>query len=33
MRPTDNAQLVMGAVGYVVKLIHIPLNNVLVGGA
>ncbi|KAL8413636.1 hypothetical protein RB594_005049 [Gaeumannomyces avenae] len=25
--------LVMGAVGYVVKLIHIPLNNILVGGA
>ncbi|KAK0754604.1 hypothetical protein B0T18DRAFT_315993 [Schizothecium vesticola] len=25
--------LIMGAVGYVVKLIHIPLNNVLVGGA
>ncbi|EOO01649.1 putative protein transporter sec61 subunit gamma protein [Phaeoacremonium minimum UCRPA7] len=25
--------LIMGAVGYVVKLIHIPLNNILVGGA
>ncbi|PMD14379.1 secE/sec61-gamma protein [Hyaloscypha hepaticicola] len=25
--------LVMGAVGYLVKLIHIPVNNVLVGGA
>jgi len=25
--------LVMGAVGYVVKLIHIPVNNILVGGA
>ncbi|KAK3327705.1 hypothetical protein B0T22DRAFT_481864 [Podospora appendiculata] len=25
--------LIMGAVGYVVKLIHIPLNNVLVGAA
>lgn len=25
--------LVMGAIGYVVKLIHIPVNNVLVGGA
>jgi len=25
--------LVMGAVGFVVKLIHIPLNGVLVGGA
>ena len=25
--------IVMGAVGYFVKLIHIPLNNVLVGGA
>ncbi|ATZ45401.1 putative translocase sec61 complex gamma subunit protein [Botrytis fragariae] len=25
--------LIMGAVGYIVKLIHIPLNNILVGGA
>lgn len=25
--------LVMGAVGYFVKLVHIPLNNILVGGA
>lgn len=25
--------LVMGAVGYFVKLIHIPVNNILVGGA
>ncbi|KAF2861544.1 hypothetical protein K470DRAFT_256912 [Piedraia hortae CBS 480.64] len=25
--------LVMGAIGYVVKLIHIPVNNILVGGA
>ncbi|KAI1635510.1 hypothetical protein F4809DRAFT_613463 [Biscogniauxia mediterranea] len=25
--------IVMGAVGYFVKLIHIPVNNVLVGGA
>ncbi|ROW06609.1 hypothetical protein VMCG_04333 [Cytospora schulzeri] len=25
--------LIMGFVGYVVKLIHIPLNNILVGGA
>ncbi|CAK7208976.1 hypothetical protein SCUCBS95973_008189 [Sporothrix curviconia] len=25
--------IVMGAVGYFVKLIHIPLNNILVGGA
>ncbi|KAL2118305.1 hypothetical protein VTJ04DRAFT_7965 [Mycothermus thermophilus] len=25
--------LVMGAVGYFVKLIHVPLNNILVGGA
>ncbi|KAI9904301.1 hypothetical protein N3K66_000830 [Trichothecium roseum] len=25
--------LVMGAVGYVVKLIHVPLNQILVGGA
>jgi len=25
--------LVMGVVGYLVKLIHIPLNNILVGGA
>ncbi|EHA46271.1 hypothetical protein MCOR27_005786 [Pyricularia oryzae] len=25
--------LIMGAVGYIVKLVHIPLNNILVGGA
>ncbi|CAJ2504542.1 Uu.00g119360.m01.CDS01 [Anthostomella pinea] len=25
--------IVMGAVGYIVKLVHIPVNNVLVGGA
>ncbi|KAI0432026.1 hypothetical protein F5Y14DRAFT_52149 [Nemania sp. NC0429] len=25
--------VVMGAIGYLVKLIHIPVNNVLVGGA
>ncbi|KAJ5153245.1 transport protein Sec61 subunit gamma [Penicillium canariense] len=25
--------LVMGAIGYFVKLIHIPVNQVLVGGA
>ncbi|KAK3940162.1 hypothetical protein QBC46DRAFT_261673 [Diplogelasinospora grovesii] len=25
--------LIMGFVGYLVKLIHIPVNNVLVGGA
>ncbi|KAF2839107.1 SecE-domain-containing protein [Patellaria atrata CBS 101060] len=25
--------LVMGTIGYVVKLIHIPVNNILVGGA
>jgi len=25
--------LVMGAVGYIVKLIHIPVNNILVAGA
>ncbi|ERT00296.1 translocon subunit SSS1 [Sporothrix schenckii 1099-18] len=25
--------IVMGAVGYFVKLVHIPLNNILVGGA
>ncbi|KAH8882721.1 secE/sec61-gamma protein [Thozetella sp. PMI_491] len=25
--------LVMGVVGYLVKLIHIPLNHLLVGGA
>lgn len=25
--------LVMGAVGFLVKLIHIPVNNLLVGGA
>ncbi|KAL8845358.1 MAG: hypothetical protein Q9176_000529 [Flavoplaca citrina] len=24
--------VVMGAIGYVVKLIHIPVNNILVGG-
>ncbi|KAJ9155651.1 hypothetical protein NKR23_g1832 [Pleurostoma richardsiae] len=25
--------IIMGAIGYLVKLIHIPLNRVLVGGA
>lgn len=25
--------LIMGFVGYIVKLIHIPVNNILVGGA
>ncbi|KAG8624821.1 hypothetical protein KVT40_007888 [Elsinoe batatas] len=25
--------LVTGVIGYVVKLIHIPVNNILVGGA
>ncbi|EMR67127.1 hypothetical protein MGN70_013527 [Eutypa lata] len=25
--------LIMGATGYLVKLIHIPVNNILVGGA
>jgi protein transport protein SEC61 subunit gamma-like protein len=25
--------IVMGVIGYVVKLIHIPVNNILVGGA
>jgi len=25
--------LVMGAIGYLVKLVHIPVNNILVGGA
>ncbi|KAI5867415.1 protein translocase SEC6 [Durotheca rogersii] len=25
--------LVMGAIGYVIKLIHIPVNNILVGAA
>ncbi|KYK55439.1 protein translocation complex subunit SSS1 [Drechmeria coniospora] len=25
--------LIMGTVGYVVKLIHIPINNILVGAA
>ncbi|KAI1500005.1 translocation complex subunit Sss1 [Biscogniauxia marginata] len=25
--------IVMGAIGYFIKLIHIPVNNVLVGGA
>ena len=23
--------LIMGAIGYIIKLIHIPVNNVLVG--
>jgi hypothetical protein len=25
--------VIMGAIGYVVKLVHIPVNNILVGGA
>ncbi|KAI1392582.1 protein translocase SEC6 [Hypoxylon trugodes] len=25
--------LVMGAIGYLIKLIHIPVNNILVGAA
>jgi len=25
--------VIMGVIGYVVKLIHIPVNNILVGGA
>ncbi|KAF2802909.1 protein translocase SEC6 [Mytilinidion resinicola] len=25
--------IVMGVIGYVVKLIHIPVNNILVGGS
>ncbi|KAF2440735.1 hypothetical protein PMIN06_006941 [Paraphaeosphaeria minitans] len=25
--------LIMGVIGYVVKLIHIPVNNILVGGS
>ncbi|KAL2209259.1 secE/sec61-gamma protein [Sarocladium strictum] len=25
--------VIMGAIGYLIKLIHIPVNNVLVGGA
>lgn len=25
--------IVMGSIGYFVKLIHIPVNNILVGGA
>ncbi|KAK7511926.1 translocation complex subunit Sss1 [Phyllosticta citriasiana] len=25
--------VVMGAIGYLVKLVHIPVNNILVGGA
>ncbi|KAK7537015.1 translocation complex subunit Sss1 [Phyllosticta citribraziliensis] len=25
--------VVMGAIGYIVKLVHIPVNNILVGGA
>lgn len=28
-----NLVLIMGFVGYIVKLIHIPVNNILVGGA
>ncbi|KAH7126955.1 hypothetical protein B0J11DRAFT_290331 [Dendryphion nanum] len=25
--------IVMGVIGYIVKLVHIPINNILVGGA
>jgi len=25
--------VIMGAIGYIIKLIHIPVNNILVGGA
>ncbi|KAL9618018.1 MAG: hypothetical protein Q9160_007207 [Pyrenula sp. 1 TL-2023] len=25
--------LIMGAIGYFIKLIHIPVNNILVGGS
>jgi protein transport protein SEC61 subunit gamma-like protein len=25
--------IIMGAIGYFIKLIHIPVNNILVGGA
>lgn len=25
--------VIMGVIGYVVKLIHIPVNNILVGGS
>ncbi|KAF2007242.1 secE/sec61-gamma protein [Amniculicola lignicola CBS 123094] len=25
--------LIMGVIGYVVKLVHIPVNNILVGGS
>lgn len=25
--------LVMGVIGYIVKLVHIPVNNILVGGS
>ncbi|KAF1809964.1 translocation complex subunit Sss1 [Eremomyces bilateralis CBS 781.70] len=25
--------LIMGGIGYFIKLIHIPINNILVGGA
>ncbi|KAF2656722.1 secE/sec61-gamma protein [Lophiostoma macrostomum CBS 122681] len=25
--------LIMGIIGYVVKLVHIPVNNILVGGS
>jgi len=28
----DVAEVVMGFIGYFVKLIHIPINNILVGG-
>jgi protein transport protein SEC61 subunit gamma-like protein len=25
--------IVMGVIGYIVKLVHIPVNNILVGGS
>ncbi|SGY79228.1 BQ5605_C008g05080 [Microbotryum silenes-dioicae] len=25
--------VIMGGIGYVVKLVHIPINNILVGGS
>ncbi|KAF1841694.1 hypothetical protein BKA63DRAFT_563770 [Paraphoma chrysanthemicola] len=25
--------LIMGVIGYIVKLVHIPVNNILVGGS
>ena len=33
LKATGIGFLVMGGVGFFVKLIHIPINNILVGGA